>query len=107
VRPTIPPHLTQVLRWELIAEEFEELKAAITLKDMTLVADALGDLLYVVLGTANAYGLDMEPIFWEIHRSNLSKFIDGHRREDGKWVKGKSYSPANLGPIIKQQEASA
>jgi predicted HAD superfamily Cof-like phosphohydrolase len=99
VRPTIPGHETRLLRLRLIDEELGELSSAQATENMTEVADALGDLLYVVLGTASAYGLDMEPIFWEIHRSNLSKFIDGHKREDGKWIKGPSYSPANLAPI--------
>ncbi len=68
------------------------------------LADGLADLHYVAYcGTALAFGLDMEPIFQEVHRSNMSKFIDGHKREDGKWIKGPSYSPANLLPIIESQ----
>ena len=53
-----------------------------------------------------AYGIDMEPIHEEIQRSNMSKFIDGHLREDGKWVKGPSYSPADIKPIIEAQIAA-
>jgi predicted HAD superfamily Cof-like phosphohydrolase len=72
--------------------------------DLIEIADGLGDLDYVGrCGTGAACGIDMEPIFQEIHRSNMSKFIDGHRREDGKWIKGPSYTPANLGPIIEDQ----
>lgn len=67
-------------------------------------ADALGDLLVVVLGAAVACGIDLEPIFQEIHRSNMTKFIDGYKREDGKWIIGPSYSPANLQPIIEEQQ---
>lgn len=37
----------------------------------------------------------------EVNRSNMSKFIDGHRREDGKWIKGPSYSPVDLTDKIK------
>lgn len=66
-------------------------------------ADALGDLLYVVLGTAVSCGIHIDPIFQEIHRSNMTKFIDGHRDPKGKWIKGPSYSPANLQPILDIQ----
>jgi predicted HAD superfamily Cof-like phosphohydrolase len=68
------------------------------------LADGLADLVYVsYYGTANAFGLDMEPVFQAVQDSNMSKFIDGHRREDGKWVKGPSYRPVDLNPIIEAQ----
>lgn len=107
VKPTEPQVADIVLRYNLIYEELQEYRDAITVPVGTVnlveVADAIGDLLYVVLGTAVTFGIDIEPIFREIHRSNMSKFIDGHRREDGKWIKGPSYSPANLEPIIQSQ----
>lgn len=101
-RPTYSRFLSSLrqLRVNLIAEECDELDQASSIEE---IADALGDLLYVIYGAAVAHGIDLEPIFEEIHRSNMTKFIDGHRREDGKWVKGPSYSPANLKPIIESQ----
>lgn len=66
------------------------------------VADGLGDLLYVVLYTANIYGIDMEPIFQEIQRSNMSK-AGGTKDKHGKLIKPPTYSPANIGPIIRSQ----
>lgn len=53
-------------------------------------------------GVAAIFGLadKLEACIAEVDRSNLSKFIDGHRRDDGKWVKGPSYSPADLRSII-------
>lgn len=69
--------------------------------------DAILDLLVVVMGAAVAMGLEVEPGWGEVHRSNMSKFIDGHRREDGKWVKGPSYSPPKLGGIIKAMHKRA
>lgn len=99
-QPSCPDIKIQQLRIDLITEELNELEDAEHIFD---VADALADLMYVVLGTAVAYGIDLEPIFQEVHRSNMSKFIDGHKREDGKWIKGPSYSPANLKPIIEAQ----
>ena len=103
-KPSLEPTAdVQSLRYCLIEEELKEFGEAQANCDRIGVADALGDLLIVVYGAAVAYGFDMEPILDEIHRSNMTKFIDGHRREDGKWIKGPSYSPANLGPIIKKQ----
>lgn len=98
---TYPRQDLMVFRQNLIQEELNELSLAYY--NIVGIADALGDLLYVVIGTAVTYGIDLEPIFQEIHRSNMTKFIDGHRREDGKWIKGPSYSPANLEPILEQQ----
>lgn len=67
--------------------------------------DAILDLLYVVIGTAVSLGLNIDPGFQEVHRSNMTKFIDGHRREDGKWIKGPSYSPAKLQAIIDRMKS--
>lgn len=103
VVPTLPPETQIWLGIKLIQEELEELKMAMLLhKDLTLTFDALCDLLYTVLWLANASGLPMEKGFNEVHRSNMSKFIDGYRAENGKWCKGPSYSPPNLHSIIAE-----
>jgi predicted HAD superfamily Cof-like phosphohydrolase len=44
----------------------------------------------------------MEPVFEEVHRSNLSK-VGGYKRADGKWVKPATYSPACIDPILNIQ----
>lgn len=79
----------------LISEELGELKSALLNNNMLETVDAIADLLYVVFGTAVELGVDIEPFFDEIHRSNMTK-IDGHKREDGKWIKPETYEPANL-----------
>lgn len=101
------------LREQLIHEEYKELcistvcLASADKKQMLAdIADALGDLLYVVLGAAVTYGIDLEPIFNEIHRSNMTKvWSDGlvHKDVNGKVVKPDTYSPADLRPIIEEQ----
>ncbi|MEC4674095.1 MAG: MazG nucleotide pyrophosphohydrolase domain-containing protein [Nitrospirota bacterium] len=98
--PTVPNEKTQALRVSLIQEEFEELKEALNAKDLPGIAKELADLLYVVYGTAVSCGIDMEPVFQEVQRSNMSK-VGGYKREDGKWVKPPTYSPANVGPILE------
>ncbi len=93
---------TRTLRANLIREEFEELQEALAQGDTVAVAKEMADLLYVVYGTAVSCGIDLEPVFQEVHRSNMSK-VGGYKREDGKWVKPASYSPANLKPILDRQ----
>lgn len=95
---------TRTLRLRLIQEEFDELKEALARQDITAIAKELADLLYVVYGTAVSCGIDMEPVFKEVHRSNMSK-VGGHKREDGKWIKPASYSPAAIEPILAEQRA--
>jgi predicted HAD superfamily Cof-like phosphohydrolase len=101
--PTVPDESTQSLRVRLIQEEFDELRDALERRDISLVAKELADLLYVVYGTAVSCGIDMDPVFREVHRSNMSK-IGGHKRADGKWVKPTTYSPAVIEPIVTAQE---
>jgi predicted HAD superfamily Cof-like phosphohydrolase len=103
--PTIPDEATHRLRVRLIEEEFSELKEALGKQELVGIAKELADLLYVVYGTAVSYGIDMAPVFCEVHRSNMSK-IGGYKREDGKWVKPATYSPAALSPILQTQTGS-
>lgn len=105
-RPTIPHGATKELRVRLIQEEFDELKEALAQENLVAVAKEMADLLYVVYGTAVSYGIDMEPVFQEVHRSNLSK-VGGYKRADGKWVKPPTYSPACLQPILDAQGEQA
>lgn len=102
---TSPANLTdetQQLRVRLIQEEFDELKESMATGNLASVAKEMADLLYVVYGTAVSYGIDMEPVFQEVHRSNLSK-VGGYKRADGKWMKPPTYSPAKLEPILEAQ----
>jgi predicted HAD superfamily Cof-like phosphohydrolase len=105
-QPTLPNGAAKELRVRLIQEEFDELNDAMAGENLSAVAKELADLLYVVYGTAVSYGIDMEPVFREVHRSNLSK-VGGYKRADGKWVKPPTYSPAGLDPILEAQRRSA
>lgn len=104
--PSIPDETTRSLRIRLIQEEFDELKEALAQEDLVGIAKELADVLYVVYGTAVSCGIDMEPVFREVHRSNLSK-VGGYKRADGKWVKPATYSPAQLAPILSSQMTDA
>ncbi|MBM3223603.1 MAG: hypothetical protein FJZ47_07365 [Candidatus Tectomicrobia bacterium] len=102
--PAIPDAATCALRVTLIQEEFDELREALAQQDIEAVAKELADLLYVVYGTAVSCGVNMRPVFEEVHRSNMSK-VGGHKRADGKWIKPPDYSPARLQPILAAQMA--
>lgn len=93
------------LRYDLMREENEEYLEACEKGDLTEVADALGDQLYVLCGTIIQHGMQgvIEEVFDEIHRSNMSKAgEDGKplRRADGKVIKGPLYSPPQLKEIV-------
>ena len=89
------------LRFDLMAEENREYLEAAQNGDVVEVADALGDMLYILCGTIIEHGMQnvIDDVFEEIHRSNLSKLDENGNpiyREDGKVVKGPNYFPPNL-----------
>ena len=101
--PAFPEEEIQRLRLDLIEEELDELHYAIANKDMVEIADALGDLLYVVYGAGHAFGIDLDECFKEIHASNMSKLgPDGKpiKREDGKVLKPDTFFPPDLKSIL-------
>jgi len=94
-----------LLRYKLMREENEEYLEAANKNDLVEVADALGDLLYILCGTIIEHGLQhkIEAVFDEIQRSNMSKLgADGEPiyREDGKVLKGPNYFKPNIKGIL-------
>lgn len=87
------------LRVGLIAEEFDELKAALLDRDTVAVAHELADLLYVVVGTADQLSIPIGQVFAEVHRANMSK-LPFTKREDGKVIKGPNYRPPNVAAVL-------
>jgi len=100
--PSVPPTSVRRLRVKLIEEEFEEYREASEACDVVEVADALADLLYVVYGAALAWGIDMERVFAEVHRSNMTK-QGGPIRADGKRLKPPDWQPPDLATVISEQ----
>lgn len=93
------------LRKSLIYEEYKEFREAGLQNDLVKVADSLADLLYVVYGSAVTYGIDLEPVFKEVHRSNMSKGSPKViRAPNGKILKAKNWKPPNLIPILARQQ---
>lgn len=94
-----------LLRYELMREENEEYFEAANNDDLVEVADALGDMLYILCGTIIEHGMQhkIEEVFNEIQRSNMSKLgVNGKPiyREDGKVLKGPNYFKPNIQSIL-------
>ena len=95
--PTLVNDRAALNRLRYINEELGEWMKAQHDQDLVEVADALGDLLYFVVGCFVTYGLPMNEIFNEIHRSNMTKaMLDQY----GKGGKGEQFSPPNLKPLL-------
>lgn len=95
------------LRHRLMQEENDEYLEACKQKDLTLIADALGDKMYILFGTIIAHGLQhkIEEVFDEIHRSNMSKLDDNGEpiyREDGKIMKSRNYFLPDIKGVLER-----
>ena len=93
------------LRYNLMKEENDEYLDACEKGDMVEIADALGDMMYILCGTILSHGLQgkIEEIFEEIQRSNMSKLDENGKpiyREDGKILKSKKYFKPNISKIL-------
>lgn len=97
----------------LIPSKSDELIQSMINDDLKGVADGIADVLYVVIGTAIAYGINIQEIFDEVQRSNMTKAVWDDvnsewvvlRREDGKVLKPPTFSEADIEPILQRQIA--
>lgn len=94
------------LRVALLEEEVGEFVAASEKGDLVGIADALADIVYVVYGTALTYGVDLDAVLSEVHRSNMSKLDSGGKpliRDDGKVLKSDRYFPPDIEAVLGRQ----
>ena len=101
------PDQTVILRYNLMKEENEEYLEAARNNDLVEVADALGDMLYILCGTILSHGMQhkITAVFEEIQRSNMSKLGNDGKpiyREDGKVLKGPNYFKPNIASILEK-----
>lgn len=107
------PNDVVVLREKLITEEAEEFRDAsyalgfknveLGIRDVDIegIADALADLLYVVFGAAIAYGIPIDKVFVEVHRSNMTKsMLKDEKSIKGKTIKGDKYEPPRIKEVL-------
>lgn len=72
--------------------------------DIVQVADALGDIRYVTDGASLEWGIPLEKILREVHRSNMSKLGEDGKpvyRDDGKVMKGPNFTPPEIEAILE------
>lgn len=106
--PTMLNLEESMLRYTLMREENEEYLEAAKNNDMIEIADALGDQLYILLGTILRHGVQdkIVEVFDEIHRSNMSKLDENGNaiyREDGKVLKSNLYFRPDIAKIMNQE----
>lgn len=94
-----------LLRFNLMDEENKEYLEAANNNDLVEVADALGDMLYILCGTILEHGMQhkIEEVFEEIQRSNMSKLGENGKpiyREDGKVLKGPNYFKPDIEGVL-------
>lgn len=123
---TVPSEQDRILRAKLIIEEaFELINKGLGIEvsnfrhflkpddfgyiitgeaDPIESMDGAADLYWVGVGGVSViFGAHLDSVLDEVDRSNQSKFIDGFRKENGKWNKGKSYSPADIKSVLKDR----
>ena len=110
--PTVPSVERRELRMRLIAEEFNELKDAFGFRDMgggekwlsdcdlPETADAIADLIYVLIGTAHEFGIPLDDVWNAVQVSNMSK-LGGATRPDGKILKPEGWKAPDVAGILK------
>jgi NTP pyrophosphatase (non-canonical NTP hydrolase) len=86
----------------LIEEEVAEFRAAVDASDLVEIADAVADLIWVVLEAGVTFGIPIEEVFAEVRRSNLTKIESGEPVVNavGKIVAGPGFSAPDLLPIL-------
>lgn len=95
----------------LVPSKSDELIQSMLNDDLVGIADGIADVLYVVIGTAAAYGIDIQEVFDEVQRSNMTKAVWNEetsewttiKNEVGKVLKPETFSPADIESIINLQ----
>ena len=98
---TLSPERTE-LRRRLIKEESKEMRDELKRNNITGIIDGACDTIVVVLGTLVEMGVDLDPFWDEVHRTNMAK-KDGPVREDGKKLKPEGWLPPDLKRVLKDQ----
>lgn len=98
---------TFLFRQQHMLEELIELTDAHRKKDLPAFADALGDLLYLVCGTAHFANVDLNRVFEEIHRANMTKErardVNNKRGSKIDVVKPPGWQPPNIHQVLADQ----
>ena len=103
-KPALPDMRERALRMKLLQEEFREYTEAEGDDNLVEIADALADIIYIVCGTAVSYGIPLDELYAEVHRSNMAKLVDGKvlRRDDGKVIKPEGWTSPDIAGILNR-----
>lgn len=101
--PAVPDIGTVCHRLGLIDEERDELAEALDEDRLPDIADAIGDMVYVLLGTAISYGIDLRPVWDAIQAANMAK-EGGGTRADGKVLKPSDWQPPDIDSLLADQK---
>jgi predicted HAD superfamily Cof-like phosphohydrolase len=103
------------LRMDLIKEEVRELEVEVgaicyqlakskepSTQQLENMVKELTDVMYVTSGFAVTFGISVQPAFVRVHKSNMTKLVDGKPmlRDDGKVIKGPNYKPPTMKGLI-------
>lgn len=103
-KPAFPSQDRIDLRYRLIEEEWKEYQEAVAARDIVETADAIGDMIVVLIGTALEFGIPLYEVWEEIHRSNMAKVDPATgtvvRRADGKILKPDGWTPPNIAAVL-------
>lgn len=104
--PKLPNEKERTLRKTLLHEEMNEYFAAERIDDIVEISDALADIIYIACGTAVSYGIPLDKVFEEVHRSNMAKLVDGKplKREDGKVIKPEGWKAPDIAGVLKKSQ---
>lgn len=92
----------ETLRGRLIREEVGELLVAVAVNDLPNAVDGIVDSIYVLLGTAVTFGVDLQPIWEAVHATNMAK-IGGTIRDDGKVLKPAGWVAPDIAKLLRAQ----
>lgn len=79
-------------------------EAEVARNPLPAAVDGMCDLSYVTFGAAIEMGIDLEPFFDEVHRSNMAK-VGGATREDGKTLKPEGWEPPAIERLLGEAMA--
>lgn len=93
---------------DFIKEEVKELEQANHDFNLVEMVDALADIVYVSIRASLMLGVDLRPVFREVHRAMKTKYEGGLlKREDGKVLKGPNYVPPDIASVLDAQKGGA
>lgn len=104
--PAWPSDERIALRVALSAEEYVEMRKAIANRDLVATADAIFDLIYILIGNALEFGIPIAACWEHGHETNMAKVDQStgkvKRRADGKIMKPEGWQPPDFAEVLNR-----